>query len=159
MTPAEYVQLKAFARLDGARLALLWVACFACYIVGIANPLYSMVAIVLMIATPFFVSRRLAKFRDEGLGGVISFGRGWGYSLYVFLYASILLALAQYVYFAFIDQGYLLKSFTEALSSSEARQVVEQYRLIESRYISREELKDRFAVSTQHYSFAVAAKE
>ena len=38
-----------------------------------------------------------------------------------------------------------------------ARQVVEQYRLIESRYISREELKDRFAVSTQHYSFAVAA--
>ncbi|MBR1394607.1 MAG: DUF4199 domain-containing protein [Prevotella sp.] len=127
MTPAEYVQLKAFARLDGARLALLWVACFACYIVGIANPLYSMVAIVLMIATPFFVSRRLAKFRDEGLGGVISFGRGWGYSLYVFLYASILLALAQYVYFAFIDQGYLLKSFTEALSSSEARQVVEQY--------------------------------
>ena len=38
-----------------------------------------------------------------------------------------------------------------------ARQVVEQYRLIESRYIRRVEVRDRFAVSTQHYSFAVAA--
>lgn len=127
MTPAEYVQLKAFARIDGARLALLWVVSFTCYIVGIANPLYGMVAIVLMVATPFFVSRRLMKFRDEGLGGVISFGRGWGYSLYVFFYASILLALAQYVYFAYIDQGYMLQSFSEALSSSEAQQMVKQY--------------------------------
>lgn len=127
MTPAEYVQLKAFARIDGVRLALLWVASFTCYIVGIANPLYGMVAIVLMIATPFLVSRRLVKFRDESLGGAISFGRGWGYSVYVFFYASILLALAQYVYFAYIDQGYLLSSFTEALSSSEAKQMVEQY--------------------------------
>lgn len=127
MTPAEYVQLKAFARIDGARLALLWVVSFTCYIVGIANPLYGMVAIVLMVATPFFVSRRLMKFRDEGLGGVISFGRGWGYSLYVFFYASILLALAQYVYFAYIDQGYMLQSFSEALASSEAQQMVKQY--------------------------------
>ncbi len=38
-----------------------------------------------------------------------------------------------------------------------ARQVIEQYSLIESRYISHEAVRDRFAVSTQHYSFAVEA--
>lgn len=38
-----------------------------------------------------------------------------------------------------------------------ARQVMEQYSLIESRYISHEAVRDRFAVSTQHYSFAVEA--
>lgn len=38
-----------------------------------------------------------------------------------------------------------------------ARQVIEQYSLLESRYISHETLKDRFAVSTQHYSFVVEA--
>jgi hypothetical protein len=86
-----------------------------------------MVALVLMVTTPFFVSRRLMKFRDEGLGGTISFGRGWGYSLYTFFYASILLALAQYVYFAYIDQGYLMQSFSQALTSAEARQMIEQY--------------------------------
>jgi DNA-binding transcriptional LysR family regulator len=38
-----------------------------------------------------------------------------------------------------------------------ARQVVEQYELIESRYISKNKVKARFSVSMQHYSFAVRA--
>ena len=38
-----------------------------------------------------------------------------------------------------------------------ARQVVEQYGLIESRYIDRTNVKKKFAVSMQHYTFAVNA--
>lgn len=38
-----------------------------------------------------------------------------------------------------------------------ARQVAEQYRLIESRYISKEKIKKKFGVSMQHYTFAVNA--
>ena len=38
-----------------------------------------------------------------------------------------------------------------------ARQVVEQYRLIEDRYIEKKEIKKKFSVSTQHYTFAVKA--
>lgn len=127
MTPAEYIQLKAFARVDGALLSLLWIASFACYVMGMSNSLYGMAAIVLMVVTPFFVGRRLGKFRDEGLGGILSLMRGWGYSVYVFFYAAILLALAQYVYFAYIDQGYLLSSFSQVLTTPQVKQVIEQY--------------------------------
>jgi len=127
MTPAEYVQLKAFARVDGALLSVLWIISFACYIAGIANPYYAMLAVCLMVVTPFFVGRRLGKFRDVGRDGVISVRRGWAYSIFVFFYAAILLALAQYVYFAYIDQGYLLFSFSRTMSSPEFKQVVEQY--------------------------------
>ncbi len=38
-----------------------------------------------------------------------------------------------------------------------ARQVVEQYRLIESKYIAKENSKKKFSVSMQHYTFAVKA--
>lgn len=38
-----------------------------------------------------------------------------------------------------------------------ARQVLEQYQLIESRYIEKRNIKKRFGVSMQHYSFAVDA--
>lgn len=38
-----------------------------------------------------------------------------------------------------------------------ARQVVEQYKLLDARYISRKEEKKRFSVSMQHYTFAVEA--
>ena len=38
-----------------------------------------------------------------------------------------------------------------------ARQVVEQYKLIETKYIEKSNEKKKFAVSTQHYTFAVNA--
>ena len=38
-----------------------------------------------------------------------------------------------------------------------ARQVVEQYELMESKYISKKPSKKKFSVSTQHYTFAVDA--
>ena len=129
MTPAEYIQLKAFARIDGALLAVLWIVSFACYIAGIANPYYGMMAMILMVTTPFFVALRLGKFRDVGRDGIISLMRGWAYAVYVFFYAAILLAIAQYVYFAYIDQGYLIQSFATALSTPEAKQMMEQYGL------------------------------
>ena len=38
-----------------------------------------------------------------------------------------------------------------------ARQVTEQYQLIESKYIQKEAVKKKFSVSMQHYTFAVNA--
>ena len=38
-----------------------------------------------------------------------------------------------------------------------ARQVVEQYQLVESKYINKEKSKKKFSVSLQHYTFAVNA--
>ena len=38
-----------------------------------------------------------------------------------------------------------------------ARQVVEQYELMEAKYISKEQSRKKFSVSTQHYTFAVNA--
>ncbi len=38
-----------------------------------------------------------------------------------------------------------------------ARQVVEQYQLMESRYVDKTEIKKKFSVSMQHYTFAVNA--
>ena len=132
MTPSEYIQLKAFARIDGALVALLWTASFVCYLVGLKNPLFGMVALLLLVATPFWVARRLRRFRDVDLHGVISLLRGWAFYILVFFYAGVLLALVQYVYFAYLDQGYLLSSFQDALSSPEAKQAFAQYGLAEA---------------------------
>ena len=49
MTPQEYVQLKAFARQDGALLSLLWIGALVCYIQGLTNPLLGMAALLLIV--------------------------------------------------------------------------------------------------------------
>lgn len=45
----------------------------------------------------------------------------------------------------------------EGIYPGYARQVVEQYQLIESKYVEKENQKKKFSVSMQHYTFAVNA--
>lgn len=126
MSPAEYIQLKAFARYDGLALAALWVASFACYIIGLSSPLWTLVGIVLAVVSPFFVARRLRQFRDVAREGIISFARGWAFVVFVFFYASLLFALAQYAYFAFLDQGYLAAAINSLFENEQTRLLMDQ---------------------------------
>ena len=129
MTAPEYLQLKAFARQDGALLALLWVSSFLLYIMGLSNQMLGLAAILLMLYTPFFVGSRLGKFRDFGREGLISFRRGYAYTILVFFYGGVLFAVVQYLYFAFMDHGYLLSQFSKMVSSAEMQQVLKQYNM------------------------------
>ena len=129
MTPAEYIQLKAFARIDGALLALWWLTGFVCYVAGLTNQMLGLLAIVLLLSSPLFVAKRLKMFRDMALGGAISFSRGWAYVVLVFFYASLLLALAVYAYFAFLDHGYVIQTLRNTMSNPEMMQLLEQYQM------------------------------
>ena len=127
MTAPEYIQLKAYARQDGFFLSLLWAASFACYILGMTNQLMGLTAVLLAVLTPFFVSSRLGRFREEGREGMISFSRSYLYVILVFFYGGVLLAVVQFLYFAYVDNGYLLGAFTKMLDSEENKQLLQQY--------------------------------
>lgn len=127
MTIAEYTQLKAFARIDGAYLGVAWIISFAFYIYGLSSPFLGLCGTTIAVLSPFFAAMRLRKFRDSARDGVMSFGRGMAYYIFMFLYASILFALAQYVYFAYIDGGYLLDTYTAIMDTPEAEAMMGAY--------------------------------
>ena len=140
MTPSDYIQLKAFARIDGALLSLLWIASFALYIVGLTSPGYGLAAMILAVITPFFVATRLRHFRDESLKGIISFRRGWAYTVYVFFYGGLLFALAQWAYLTFMDQGYMMNTITKTLEAPETAEALRQMGLTDALSESLEQL-------------------
>ena len=127
MTPEEYIQLKAFARQDGALLSVLWIVAMACYIQGLSSPMMGMVAMVLLVASPFFAANRLRVFRDKAREGIISFMRAYGYTVLTYFYGGLLLAIAVYAYFQFIDNGFLLSKLTDILNTAEGQQVIKAY--------------------------------
>lgn len=106
-------QVKAFARQDGALTALLWIASFAFTVTASGGSLGNL----LLLSTPFFVAWRLVRFRNYALEGVISFRRGFAYCLYTFAYAALLFALAQYLYFRFLDHGAFANMFTGMINA------------------------------------------
>jgi hypothetical protein len=127
MTPEEYKQLKAFARQDGALLSLLWIGAMICYIQGLSSPILGMIAMVLIVASPFYAANRLRKFRDEAREGIISFMRAYGYTVLTYFYGGLLLAVAVFAYFQFMDNGYLLGKLMDMLNTEEGRQVIKAY--------------------------------
>jgi len=126
MTGPEYIQLKAFARIDGVLLAVVLIGSFACYLIGMQAPLYGLGAMALLLSVPFLLGWRLKRFRDVGLDGHISFLRAWGYVMFVFFYGGLLFALAQYVYFAYLDGGYLINSLSEMMALPENSEMLRQ---------------------------------
>ena len=127
MTTQEYIQLRAFARVDGTYVGILWIASFACYLGGLSSPMLGLVGGILAVASPFFAAKRLIKFRDDIRDGEISGRRSMLYYALMFFYASLLFALAQYLYFAFLDGGYLMREYTSMLSSPEMKQAMQAY--------------------------------
>ena len=110
-------------------LSLLWIGGFICYIQGLTNPLLAMVSVMLVVASPFYAANRLRHFRDYARDGLISFLRGYAYMILIFFYAGLLLAVVLFVYFNFIDQGYLIGKFTEIMATEESRQALSMYGL------------------------------
>ena len=142
MTPEEYIQLKAFARQDGALLSVLWIGAFACYILGMTRPALGMAALLAIVVSPFFAANRLRHFRDDALQGIISFARAYAYTILTFFYAGLLLAMAIFLYFNFMDHGYLLGQFTSMLNSPEGQQAISAYGLSNEMNEGLKELAD-----------------
>lgn len=125
MNPIDFLQLKAFARQEGTYLGLIWIVSFACYIGEFNTPALGVVALALAMSSPFFIAIRLKKFRDNIRNGMISYKRGLAFCILSFFYASLLFAIAQFIYFRFIDHGFLLNQYNAVFASVEAKKVME----------------------------------
>lgn len=120
MRRSEYIQMKAFARIDGALLSAAWTASFACYIAGLVNPLLMMAGTAIGIGSLPYAGMRVRRFRDNVRDGELSFGRAYGYSTLMFFHAALLFAVAQFVYFQFIDHGFVLNTVTQMADTLKA---------------------------------------
>lgn len=132
MTAEEYIQLKAFARIDGALLSVMWIASFACYVIGMTNPMMMMGGMIIAVCSPLFAAARVRKFRDGAREGVISFRRAYAYTILVFFYSALLFAIAQFVYFQFIDGGYIVSCITEMMSQEPNSRMIQAYGMTET---------------------------
>lgn len=126
-TREEYEQLKAYARTDGALVGGLWILSFAFFIGEFYNPILGFISLIVGAYSLVFASMRLRRYRDTALEGVISFRRALFYSMMVYFYAALLMAAAQFVYFQFIDQGFMLSKYAEITSTPEFKTMLSAY--------------------------------
>ncbi len=123
MNVDDYKALKATAATEGLYTGLAWVASFACFIGQFANPSLSMASMLIALLSVIFVIIRLRRYRDTKLDE-LPFFKAFVYSLSVFLYASLVMALGQWIYFQFLDQGYMIQEYMKQLQKPEIMEVL-----------------------------------
>ncbi len=131
-TREEYEQVTAFARIDGALLGVIWIVSFACFIGEFKSPLLGTLGLAIGAFSIVFAALRLRRFRNRILDGAISFRRAFGYSIFTYFYAALIMAAGQFVYFQFIDQGYLIGQYTETMSTPEFGSLLKLYGISKS---------------------------
>lgn len=99
-------------------MGLLWVASFACFVGQFAAPSLSMVSMLLALLSIVLLIIRLRKYRNANLKE-LPFFKAFVYSMSVFLYASLVMALGQWIYFQFLDNGYMMQEYMKQLNQPE----------------------------------------
>ena len=124
------IQVKAFARQDGALLTLLWTISFLSFMYAPNSGIGNLMALL----TPVAIIWRMVTFRNYALDGVMSYKRALAYTMYVFFYASVAFALVQFLYLKFIDQGQMNSFLTQSFSAAAP--------IWENEGVSREEINE-----------------
>ena len=117
MTAERPVTLQEYAMRFGTYMGLFWIFKFIFLPIGFTIPLLQLLFILMTIFVPVLGCIYARRYRNQYREGYISFTQAFGFSFLMYLFASILTALAHYIYFRFIDQGYLINTYLDQLES------------------------------------------
>ena len=100
----------------GTVLGVFYIVKFCLFPLGLKSGFAGLLFIALTLMVPFLVYRMVQRFCRVALPENVPFLTSWTFTLRIFFFASLLVAVAHYVYFAFIDGGALVQAYTESLN-------------------------------------------
>lgn len=117
---ANFKQTNAYAMQHGMVLGLWAVGCQACYVAGLAHPLFSNLWMLMLIGIPILTCVLTLRLRRiAGATLPFPFSRGFVHAFLTLLYTAVWAATATFVYMQFFDKGYVFDCYTATLSRPE----------------------------------------
>ncbi|MDR0658024.1 MAG: DUF4199 domain-containing protein [Mediterranea sp.] len=126
------INIQRYAMHFGTCMGIYWIMKFILFPLGLSNPFLLLLFFVLTIAVPFIGIFYARSFRNKVCGGSITFMQSWVFMVFMYLFASLLVAIAHYIYFRYIDNGHVADAyarlFEQAGNVPGFTGVMEQYR-------------------------------
>ena len=83
---------------------------FILFPVGLSVPFLLFLFMGLTLCVPFMGYSYARMYRNQVCGGGISFLHAWIFTVFMYMFAALLAAVAHYIYFRFIDHGYVINT-------------------------------------------------
>lgn len=103
--------LQKYAMHFGTYMGIYWILKFILFPLGFTIPFLSLLFVILTLAVPFVGYHYAKLYRDKICGGSIQFSHAIIFSIFMYMFASLLVAMAHYIYFQFIDHGFIVNSY------------------------------------------------
>ncbi len=107
--------LHKYAMLFGTYMGLFWICKFILFPVGLQIPFLLLLFFVLTLAVPILGYYYVRMYRNKICNGTISFFHAWTFTVLLYMFASLLAAVAHYIYFRFLDHGFILNYYLDII--------------------------------------------
>lgn len=102
----------------GTYMGLYWILKFILFPLGLGIPFLMFLFVGLTLGVPFLGYYYARTYRDKVCGGSIKFLSAWVFTVFMYMFAALLTAVAHYVYFRFIDHGFIIGTYMQMLEES-----------------------------------------
>ena len=111
----------------GTYMGIYWILKFILFPLGFHIPFSFTIVRNPDVGSSFIGYHYVKMYRDKICGGSIQFLMRFSFTILMYMFASLLAAVAHYVYFQFIDQGFIIETYRTQLESN-SRQEYKGYR-------------------------------
>ena len=102
--------MQRYAMLFGTYMGGFWILKFILFPVGLSVPFLLFLFMGLTLCVPFMGYYYARMYRNQVCGGGISFLHAWIFTVFMYMFYALLAAVAHYIYFRFIDHGYVINT-------------------------------------------------
>jgi len=120
----EGQQSRAYIAWYGLQVGLCWVASFALAMWGLTTPLAGNFALLVGIASVPLAVWLLRDFNRKI--SPLTLRRAWHMAWMMMICAAIITTAAQYIYFAYMDDGLLVRAYSEMCQQPEMQVMLQQ---------------------------------
>ena len=109
--------MQRYAMLFGTYMGGYWILKFILFPLGLMAPILLFLFAGLTLCVPFMGYYYTKMYRNQVCGGGISFLQAWVFTVFMYIFAALLTAVAHYIYFRFIDHGFIINTYETMLDT------------------------------------------
>lgn len=115
--------LQKYAMHFGTYMGIYWIMKFILFPLGLSIPFLLLLFVVMTLGVPFMGYFYARMYRNKVCGGYISFLQAWIFTVFMYMFASLLTAVAHYIYFRYIDGGFVVDTYLRLMQGPSATQL------------------------------------
>lgn len=119
----NYLNARNYASQYGAIVGLCWIVSFLCYMGGLRTPFLGDIGMIMGISSIFVAGNIIRYYHNMRQN--LNFRQAWWMALILYFCATILTALAQFIYFRYMDHGMLAQTYEQILTAPEYQNLLQ----------------------------------